>query len=118
VRISSGSVRIFYPEFDKEKLIKILKEKLNDLKEELPLHRVILFGSYSYGRHTVGSDIDLLIVYNGEARPDAYAMVKKTINIPRLEPHIYTDEEYQILKSTLNKMTENGVVLFSKEEMA
>jgi predicted nucleotidyltransferase len=116
VRTSSSSVRIFYPEFDREKLIKILKEKLNDLKGKISLHRVILFGSYSYGRHTVGSDVDLLIVYDGEARDDAYAMVKRTINIPRLEPHIYTHEEYQILKSTLDKMTKNGVVLFSKEE--
>ena len=112
----SGSVRIFYPEFDKEKLIQILKERLKDLKTKLPLDRVILFGSYSKDQYTVASDIDLLIVYSGKARQDAYAIVKKTINIPRLEPHLFTDEECKILKPTLDKMTEKGVVLFSKEE--
>jgi hypothetical protein len=108
------AVRIFYPEFDKEKLIQILKERLKDLKTKLPLDRVILFGSYSKDQYTVGSDIDLLIVYSGKARQDAYAIVKKTINIPRLEPHLFTDEESKILKPTLDKMTEKGVVLFSK----
>ncbi|MDI7261093.1 MAG: nucleotidyltransferase domain-containing protein [Thermodesulfobacteriota bacterium] len=112
----SGSVRIFYPEFDKEKLIQILKGKLKDLEAKLPLNRVILFGSYSKDRYTVGSDIDLLVVYSGKVREDAYAIVKKTINIPRLEPHLFTYEEYQILQPTLDKMTEKGVVLFSKEE--
>jgi hypothetical protein len=53
-------------------------------------------------------------VYSGKARQDAYAIVKKTINIPRLEPHLFTDEECKILKPTLDKMTEKGVVLFSK----
>lgn len=110
------AVRIFYPEFNKEKLIQILKERLKDLKTKLPLDRVILFGSYSKDQYTVASDIDLLIVYSGKARQDAYAIVKKTINIPRLEPHLFTDEECKILKPTLDKMTEKGVVLFSKEE--
>jgi predicted nucleotidyltransferase len=114
VKRLSGSVRIFYPEFDKEKLIQILKERLKDLETKLPLDRVILFGSYSKDQYTVGSDIDLLIVYSGKARQDAYAIVKKTINIPRLEPHLFTDEESKILKPTLDKMTEKGVVLFSK----
>jgi len=112
----SGSVRIFYPEFDKERLIQILRERVKDLETKLPLDRVVLFGSYSQNRYTVGSDIDLLIVYDGKTRQDAYTLTKKTIDILRLEPHLFTVQEYEILKPTLDKMTEKGVLLFSREE--
>jgi hypothetical protein len=87
---SSSSVRIFYPKFDRERLIHIISERLADLKRELPLIKVILFCSYAKGKYTVGSDVDLLIVYKGEHRTDAYALVKKILDVPRLEPHIYT----------------------------
>ena len=112
----SGSVRIFYPEFDRERLIQILRERVKDLETKLPLDRVVLFGSYPKNRYTVGSDIDLLIVYDGKTRQDAYTLTKKTIDILRLEPHLFTVQEYEILKPTLDKMTEKGILLFSREE--
>jgi hypothetical protein len=34
--------------------------------------------------------VDLLVVYDGEKREDAYALVKKTLDILGLEPHVYT----------------------------
>ena len=109
---SSTSVRIFYPKFDKEGLIKLLSERLGELAARLPLVRVILFGSYVKGNYTAGSDVDLLIVHKGRPRDDAYAMVKKILNIPRLEPHVYTEEEYRRMEETLTKMTKDGITLF------
>lgn len=108
---SSGSVQIFYPEFNKEKLAQIIREKLEDLNQKLPLLSVVLFGSYAKGNYTVASDIDLLVVYRGKERKDAYATVKRTIGVPRLEPHVYSDSEYKKVKKTINKMTKNGIVL-------
>ena len=75
---------------------------------------VILFGSYAKGNYTVASDVDLLIVHKGERRKDAFAIAKKTFDIPRLEPHVYSEGEYENLKASIYKMIENGVVLFSK----
>lgn len=69
----------------------------------------MLFGSYATGRYTVGSDVDLLVVYRGEPRPDAYALVKRTLNIPGLEPHLYTEVECETLASTVARMVETGV---------
>jgi len=43
-------------------------------------------------------------------------MVRKILDIPRLEPHLYTEEEYQEMKNTLVKMSEGGIVLLSKGE--
>lgn len=110
-RRSSSSVRIFYPEFDKEGVLRILTERLKSLEAKLPLVRVVLFGSYAKGNYTVGSDVDLLIVYRGEARADAYALTKEILDIPRLEPHLYAEKEYQRMKETISQMSEGGIVL-------
>jgi predicted nucleotidyltransferase len=92
-------------------LIEKLKEKLDFLEEKLPLLLVVLFGSYAKGNYTVASDIDLLIIYKGEERKDAFAIAKKTLNIYSLEPHVYSEDEYEKLKGSIHKMIENGVVL-------
>jgi len=109
---SSSSVRVFYPKLDSTELVRILSQELKRLTPRLPLVRVILFGSYAKGNYTVGSDVDLLIIYQGDPQPSAYATVKSTLNIPRLEPHLYTESEYRILKGTLDRMSAGGIVLF------
>lgn len=110
-RESSGSVRVFYPPFDRQQLLALLRRGINELQKVLPLKRVVLFGSYAKGRHTVASDIDLLVVYKGKPRDDAYALVKRTLNIRRLEPHVYTEVEYAQVKATLERMLKGGVLL-------
>jgi predicted nucleotidyltransferase len=95
-------------------LIQKLKEELKKLEDKLPLALVVLFGSYAKGNYTAASDVDLLVVYKGEEREDAFATVKKTVSIPRLEPHIYSEREYEGLAGTLNRMIEGGVMLYDK----
>lgn len=114
-RRSSPSVRIFYPKFSKEEVTRILSERLKELKNHLPILRVVLFGSYARGNYTVGSDIDLLIVYRGKKRKDAYALVKEVLNLPGLEPHLYTEEEYQRMQATIKAMTREGISLFEAD---
>ena len=109
---SSGSVRIFYPAFDKAELLRTLRERLGHLESKLPLVRVVLFGSYARGTHTVGSDVDVLVVYRGEPRPDAYALTKRALAIPRLEPHLYTEAEYEGARTPVAKMVRGGVTIF------
>jgi predicted nucleotidyltransferase len=113
-RKSSSSVRISYPRFDTAWLVRALGDRVDRLAAKLPLRRVVLFGSYAKGTYTVASDVDLLVVYGGEPRPDAYALVKRTLDIPRLEPHLYTEGECQAMASTVARMTDPGVEIFSK----
>lgn len=113
-RKSSSSVRVSYPRFDKEHLILEIKKKLEQLALELPFSLVILFGSYAKGNFTAGSDIDILVVYEGKRREDAFAAVKRKIDIPLLEPHVYSEEEYLKLQETIKKMTTGGILLFTK----
>ena len=112
-RKSTSSVRISYPRFDTAWLVRALRERVGELAARLPLRRVVLFGSYAKGTYTVGSDVDLLVVYQGESRSDAYALVKRTLDIPRLEPHLYTEAECDAMASTVARMVEAGVEIFS-----
>jgi len=109
----SSSVQVFYPRYNRDTLIEILKEKIKALKKELPISLVVLFGSYAKDNYTVKSDIDLLVVYRGEAK-DAYALVKKSIDTYGVEPHVYSEEEYVATKNTIEKMTRGGIVIFKE----
>jgi len=84
------------------------------LNERFPLLRVELFGSYARGNYTVASDVDLLVVYQGPTREDAFAIVKKVLDIPGLEPRVYSEGEYQQAEQRIARMTEGGIVLYSK----
>lgn len=111
----SGSVRIFWPRLSREELLRLLEERVPRLAEVLPLVRVVLFGSYAQGTYGPRSDVDLLVVYRGEPREDAFQLVWKTLDIPALEPHVYAEAEYQRSKETLDRMSSRGIVLFPKE---
>jgi len=83
-----------------------------ELEAELPISLVVLFGSYARGNYTVASDVDLLIIYRGKARKDAFATVKKTLDIPLLEPHVHSEDEYERLNGVIGRMIAKGMVLF------
>ncbi|MEX2569753.1 MAG: nucleotidyltransferase domain-containing protein [Gemmatimonadota bacterium] len=86
-----------------------LRAKAPVLHERLPLLRLVLFGSYALGRQTPASDIDLLVVYSGEQRPDAYRLVRETFDLRGLEPHIYSDSEASAMRDTVERMAEDGL---------
>ena len=109
---SFSSAKIFWPKLSREELLRLLAERLPELEQKLPLVLVILFGSYAKGNYTAGSDVDLLVIYRGNPRTDAYEIVWKTLRIPNLEPHVYAEEEHRALQETLGRMTEGGIVLF------
>ena len=110
---SSGSVKVFYPPWNREALLVRLRKGVIALREVLPLVRVVLFGSYARGRQTVASDIDLLVVYAGAVRGDAYALVRRTLDLRRLEPHVYAEEEYAQVSETLERMVQDGIAVYS-----
>lgn len=112
---SSGSVKVFYPPWTREALLVRLREGVAALREVLPLVRVALFGSYARGRQTVACDIDLLVVYAGAVRGDAYALVRHTLGLRRLEPHVYAEEEYAQVSATLGRMVQDGITVYSAE---
>lgn len=109
LRKSSSSVKVFYLPFSREQLLVLLRQRIKALQAALPLQRVALFGSYAKGRQTVASDIDLLVVYQGEPQADAYALVKRILNIRHLEPHVYAEREYEPVKATWERMLKDSI---------
>lgn len=112
----SGSVRIFWPRIGREEALCRLRERIPVLADELPLVGAVLFGSYAKGTYTVGSDVDVLIVYQGERKEDAHAITRRVFDLPGLEPHLYTEDEYTQLKEALDRMCEPGVILYPRSE--
>jgi uncharacterized protein len=111
---SYGSVKVFYPEYTRNELIEKLRQGVRKLADKLPLDRVVLFGSWSRSRHTAFSDVDLMIIYTGPERDDAFALVKEVVAVKGLEPHIYTSEQAARLP-VLDRMTAGGVAIFPEQ---
>jgi len=79
---------------------------------------MILFGSYARNRYTAGSDIDVLLVYRGKERNDAYKVIMNEIRLPNLEPRVYTEEQFTAMISASPTFAETlareGLVIFGK----
>ena len=112
-RKSSSSVQIFYPKYRREEIIKSLCEKVRILHRILPLKSALLFGSYAMGNFTVASDIDVLIVYRGQENKKAYSLAKKILDLPQLEPHVYSEPQSSQMAGIIGKMSKKGIILFS-----
>ncbi len=112
----SDSVKFYYPRFNRESLIEYLKLKALELKEKIPLAKLILFGSYAKNRYTAASDIDVLIIYKGNRLSDDYHIIWDTLQLPEVQLHIYTLDEFEKLKSSgssFPKEVEKGVIVYS-----
>jgi hypothetical protein len=110
---SSSTVKVYYPKYRRDELIQYLRQRVELLAQHFPLRLVMLFGSYAEGRYTAASDIDLLVVYEGMKRDDVYKIVWDIIALPNLQPHIYTANEWNMLKPRGWK----GVVIYQAEHV-
>jgi uncharacterized protein len=113
---SSSSVRVTYPRFSRDELVLQLQDGAESLARELPLNRVMLFGSWATGRATAFSDIDVLVIYEGPARSDSFELVRRHIPVRGLEPHVYTVVEARRMETLLERMARGGVPIFPRFE--
>lgn len=113
---SFGSVTIFSPRHDRAEILDTLRDSVSDLRDQLPLRQLILFGSQASGRSTVRSDIDLLVIYDDPPRDDAFRIVKKTIPLQGLEPHLFTVNEANERSDLIERMTRTSEVVFRADQ--
>jgi predicted nucleotidyltransferase len=114
-KVSSGSVKIFYPRYSRPEVITRLSQGGEEILIQLPLDKALLFGTWASGRHTAASDIDILVIYQGEPIAGAYALVKRSLDLPGVEPHVYSSIEAKQIESTIEKMTKRSITLYPKE---
>jgi len=115
-------VRIYYPRFDRDELIEKLKRCAEELSKKLPLKCVILFGSYASGRYTAASDVDILVVYEGERdKKEVYDLCWDLIGLSNLELHLYSEEEYLKLRklkySIIWEAESKGIIIWKREKI-
>lgn len=109
---SSSSVKVFSPKYTREQVIDILRNAIPQIAAHLPVQWAVLFGSYAKGNYTAFSDIDLLVVYSGEVRENAFAVVKKGVPLRGLEPHVLSEEEFRAVLPVWKQMLRHSVTVW------
>jgi hypothetical protein len=64
----------------------------------------------------VRSDIDLLVIYDDPPRDDAFRIVKKTIPLQGVEPHLFTVKEAEERSDLIERMTKTSEVVFRADQ--
>lgn len=75
---------------------KVIMNIAEKIKQEYSPEKIILFGSYAYGKAKKESDIDLLIVKDTKERViDRIVQIYKIVNIRKIDlsPFVVTPEE-------------------------
>ena len=63
----------------KQNISRLIKNIANRITDNIHAEKIIMFGSYAYGRPNIDSDIDLLIIMETKLRP-----IKRSIFISKL----------------------------------
>jgi predicted nucleotidyltransferase len=102
--------------------MKVIHTVARQIAEKFPVEKIMLFGSYAYGKPSEGSDVDLLIVMNHNKRSNRKQMfeISKSLS-PRLFPmdlvvRTPRDLEVRIPQGDwfLKQVTEKGKVLYER----
>jgi len=99
-------VRVTYPSLSRSQVVEKLRQARIRLKAKLPVSKMILYGSYAKGCYTAGSDIDIIVVYEDPPRGDAYKLVVEEIGLPRVEPKVYSKEQFNVLVTNSPRFAE------------
>jgi len=102
----------------KDSIIRRMAEKI---RRKYKPEKIILFGSYAYGKPTMHSDIDLLIIKDTKTRHIDRAVrireiLRKENRLVAIEPLVYTPKEInkrlKIEDDFIKEIVEKGVVLY------
>ena len=110
-----SSVMVFYPSLDRDEVVGLLRKRLPELAKKLPLVKAVLFGSYAKGNFTVASGVDSTPRLQGAIAGGCLRRGEKDLAIPKLEVHVYSEEEHQRLRETIRRMEADGIVAFERK---
>lgn len=104
----------------------LLREIVEKIKAEYQPEKIVLYGSYAYGRPDEESDIDLLIVKETEASPfDRRVAVRRIVDLRvpiAFAPIVVTPQELsdrlEMGDSFFEEIVQKGKILYAKEGIA
>lgn len=101
----------------------LLKEIVNRIVNSIHPERIILFGSYAYGRPRELSDLDILVIMNSELPRYKRAVSIYSCLIGLLIPKdilVYTPEEVkewsEVPQAFITTVIREGKVIYEKEQ--
>lgn len=106
---------------DGRKTSKLIKSMTKKIREGYKPDKIILFGSYAYGKPRKDSDIDLLIIKRTNARHlDRSVRIREILKeenrFVAIEPIVYTPEEIsrrlELEDDFIKTIMESGVILY------
>ena len=112
------------PEGRPAKIDQLIARIVSTIGREYKPQKIILFGSYAYGKATPDSDIDLLIIKDTDVRAvDRFVEVKRIIYDPQLRipvsPLVYTPQELEerldMGDDFMEEVMREGKVLYEEE---
>lgn len=99
-----------------------IKNAVEKIKKSYTPEKIILYGSYAYGKPTRDSDIDFLIIKNTQERPiDRRVKIRKIVDVRKpipFSPFVVTPKELKfrlkIGDQFLKEIISRGEVLYAK----
>jgi uncharacterized protein len=82
------------------------------LKNDYPVKRMLLYGSYARGNQNPDSDIDLAIVLNELSDPfqTQVNLLKLTWNFDtRIEPHPFDEQDFTFTNPVIREILKTGI---------
>lgn len=110
-----------------KRINKIISNITKKIKDKYKPEKIILFGSYAYGKPTRDSDIDILIIKKTKQRHiDRAVKIRQILREENrrvaIEPLVYTpkeiDERLKIEDDFIKKILENGKVLYGQRKIS
>lgn len=103
---------------DKKEIVKTVHDLIPSLLEIFPVHKVILYGSWTEGRHDLNSDIDLAVIVRETQRDYLQSLISlheicSAFDV-RFEPLLF--EHGHDPSGFLEHISRQGEVLYVNEE--
>jgi uncharacterized protein len=112
------------PTIDKRQRIpdRVIDEMVRIIADQFHPQKIILFGSYAYGKPSQLSDVDLLVIMTTQLRESQQAMEIRQALLPLfgIDILVYTPEKLRqriaLGDSFLKEITERGVIMYESAD--
>ena len=94
-------------QLNKQKIIRLINQNIEELKQRYPIKSKALYGSYARGEQDPGSDIDLLVDFT---QPIGMEIIDLTLDMEKILNSIVDIVTYNAIKNRLFKYIKDELV--------
>ena len=94
-------------QLDKQKIIRLINQNIEELKQRYPIKSIALYGSYARGEQDSGSDIDLLVDFT---QPIGMEIIDLTLDMEKILNNKVDIVTYNAIKNRLFKYIKDELV--------